>query len=255
MVRLPITGIEVRLYALTGWEDILLQEATALDTDLAFTLAQRITSLPNGEPVAWESLPVGDLEAFLLLLRRAAMGDAICAEARCSNIECGSRIDIAFGIGDYLRHHAPQMPRGVEPSDDPGWFELKPYGLFRPPTVGDQMAARRQARPRQALIAQCIRRSDLPAKAVRRIEGAMEQMAPALSGELEGVCPECGIGVTVLFDPQQYILTELRYQAAFIYEDVCLLARAYHWSEAEILALPAGRRLRYTEIARERGGE
>ena len=77
----------------------------------------------------------------------------------------------------------------------------------------------------------------------------MEGMAPSLASELQGACPECGAGVVAWFDPLQYTLRELGEQAAFVYEDVCAIARLTHWSEAEILTLPASRRARYAELA------
>ena len=51
-------------------------------------------------------------------------------------------------------------------------------------------------------------------------------------------------------DPRQFTLRELRDQAVFIYEDTHLLAEHYHWPEAEILALPRERRLRYAQMVR-----
>jgi len=55
--------------------------------------------------------------------------------------------------------------------------------------------------------------------------------------------------VTSWFDPMHFTLRELRAGAAFVYEDVCAIARVTHWSEAEILALPAVRRARYADLA------
>ena len=78
----------------------------------------------------------------------------------------------------------------------------------------------------------------------------MEVLAPSLAHDLQGQCPECGAVVEVYFDPLQFSLCELRQEAAFLYEDVTLLARCYHWSEADILTLPRQRRLRYAELAR-----
>ena len=77
----------------------------------------------------------------------------------------------------------------------------------------------------------------------------MEALAPALSGELRGACAECGAELAVGFDPLQFTLRELRRHAETLYEDVAWIAHHYHWSEAEILALPAERRTRYAELA------
>jgi len=50
-------------------------------------------------------------------------------------------------------------------------------------------------------------------------------------------------------------LRELREQAAFIYEDVHLIAQHYRWSEAEIMLLPRNRRIRYAEMIRQEKGQ
>ena len=57
----------------------------------------------------------------------------------------------------------------------------------------------------------------------------------------------------MLFDARWFCLRDLRQKAAFIYQDVDLLARRYHWSEAEILALPRARRAAYVDLARQSG--
>ena len=55
----------------------------------------------------------------------------------------------------------------------------------------------------------------------------------------------------------QVIMLSGREQASTIYGDVCAIAHHFHWSELDILALPAARRTRYAELAtdhaRQRG--
>jgi hypothetical protein len=86
------------------------------------------------------------------------------------------------------------------------------------------------------------------------VEAAMQALAPALSADLQGQCPECGAIVQVRFEPRAYCVQELRDRARFIHEDVDVLARRYHWSEPRILAMPASRRARYVELALAGGG-
>jgi hypothetical protein len=86
---------------------------------------------------------------------------------------------------------------------------------------------------------------------LRRVENAMEALAPPLSHTVQGQCPECGSVLDLYFDAQQFCLQELRGQALFIYDDVHLLAMEYHWSEADILALPRNRRAQYAERVRQ----
>ena len=85
---------------------------------------------------------------------------------------------------------------------------------------------------------------------LKRALTALAAMAPALSEELSARCPACGSTVVVFFDARGFALRELRNQASFVYADAHLLARHYHWPEAEILALPRDRRVRYAEMLR-----
>src|ERR1700722_19223549 len=127
LFRLPVSGLDVLFRQTTGAEDILLIEEPAPDIHLALKLADALGRLPNGEAVPWNSLPVPDLDAALLALRRQFIGEQISTSVVCSDraAGCRTRIDIAFRIGDYLEHHAPAgLPRGVSPAAEPGWFQL-----------------------------------------------------------------------------------------------------------------------------------
>ena len=56
------------------------------------------------------------------------------------------------------------------------------------------------------------------------------------------------------FSACTHVQRELAHEAAFLYQDVHLLATRYHWSEDKILALPRARRLQYAELAMATGG-
>jgi hypothetical protein len=213
--------------------------------------------LPNGEAVPWNSLPVPDLDAALLALRRQFIGEQISTSVVCSDraAGCRTRIDIAFRIGDYLEHHAPaRLPRGVSPAAEPGWFQLDGAGVTgRLVTCADQVAVAGRPDAERALRGLCIRPAGVPARLRHRLEAAMAKIAPSLFDELEGRCPECETAVRIDFDPMTYVLAELRERARFVYEEVHLIAARYQWSEREILTLPRTRRERYAEFAHEAG--
>jgi hypothetical protein len=142
---------------------------------------------------------------------------------------------------------------GAEPAAEAGWLLLSggPGRVsFRLPTVAEQLAVLGRPDAADELKRRCVRPADLADEQRARVEAAMEALAPALSGELRGTCPECGSDVKVEFDARWYCLCELRNWAAFIHEEVDLLARRYHWSERDILALPHARRAAYAELAR-----
>jgi hypothetical protein len=258
---LPVSGRLVALRPPCGAEDLLLLEAPATpagDAQLALALARRLGRGADGEPLDWAALPVTDLDALVLRLRQVLVGDSVRADVACPADGCGRRIDIAFGVEDFLGHQTPEPgAAAAEPGAAPGWLRL-PGGpgpvSFRLPTVADQLAVLGRPDASDELRRRCVRPPDLPQEQQARVEAAMEALAPALSGELRGTCPECGSEVAVEFDARWYCLRELRDRAAFIHEDVDLLARRYHWSERDILALPHARRSAYAELARRGEG-
>jgi hypothetical protein len=249
MPRLPVTGLEVRLRPPAGVEDMFLREAAYDGPLLSLALAGRVAQAADGEPVDWGSLPVTDLEALLIGLRQQVFGDRINTDLPCP--ACGGRMDVSFRLSEYLSYHLPRLPRYVTPADETGWYRLRDAEVsFRLPSAADQVAARYSAEPVRELVRRCIEPEEAPARQRRRVENAMAALAPTLSHELEAQCPECQSLVAFYFDVQQFVVSELRGQAAFIYEDVHLIAQSYHWPEAEILALPLSRRSRYAELIR-----
>jgi hypothetical protein len=250
VLRLPVTGRDVSLRLPDGADDILLLEAGTPDLGLALALLGRVARTRDGAPLDVAALPVTDVEALVLGVRQCVVGDLVTAEEVCAAPGCGARVDISFGIAAYIEHHRPVAPPGILPAADEGWYRLPDEAVeFRLPRGADQLAIALAGSPEEALLQLCLRPSDVSGRARQSAESAMEAMAPSLCSELEGACPECGATVVATFDPVQYTLRELRDQANFVYEDVCAIAHHYHWSEAEILALPAARRARYAELA------
>jgi hypothetical protein len=237
----------------TGAEDILLAEDPALDIDLALTLIAALGRRPDGGIVGWKSLPLPDLDAALLAMRRFFIGDHIRTSVLCGTAAgCRTPIDIAFGIGAYLAHHRPGRPAGVAPATEPGWFSLQGTNVTgRLVSCEDQMAIAGLAHAEQELARRCIRPETASARDRRKMEAAMARMAPSLFDELDGQCPECAAPVRITFDPLRYVLTELRDRAMFIYQEVDLIASRYRWSESDILAMPGARRARYAEYAQD----
>ena len=63
-------------------------------------------------------------------------------------------------------------------------------------------------------------------------------------------CPECGASFDADLDPIGFVWTDLEVSAERTLRDVDELARAYGWTEDEILSLPASRRSAYLSIVR-----
>jgi hypothetical protein len=268
--RLPVSGCLVALRRPSGLEDLLIVEAARTkigDACLALSLAQRLGRAIEGNAIDWSDLSITDLDVLILRLRQHLIGDRVRADVTCPASGCGRRIDLDFSIEELLSHHSPRPGKRSTPglAEEAGWFCLLSAGKqtsdprlgrirFRLPSAGDQLAVIGRPDAAAELARRCIVPEDIPAKLRRRAEAAMEELAPSLSCDLEGKCPECGARVTLYFDGRWFCLRELRDRAAFIYQDVDVLARRYHWSEAEILRLPHVRRTIYAELARQLGG-
>jgi hypothetical protein len=253
--RLPVSGLGVWFRPIRGAEDIMIAEATRLDVNLALALVEALGSFADGTAPPWRQLPISDVDAALLAVRRAALGDRVSAAVRCTNHEqgCDAAIDITFSIADYLAHHAPTPARGVRHPED-GWFRLSGADVaFRLPTAGDLAAIAGLTDADREIARLCLRPAVVTAPLRRRVEAALDRLAPSLFGEIEGTCPECGVAVRVAFDPQRYVLAELRERSAYVFEETHLLAARYHWSESEILAMPCARRARYADLITAHG--
>lgn len=255
MFRLPISEILVEVRPFTGAEDLLLLESAGAEVEISIELARRLVRHAEDGTLDPPALPVPDLDALLLYVRRTLLGDEIVSHSKCRASDCGSETDISFRIGQYLAYHRPRVPEYVHPvKEEVGWFALRgSEATFRLVTAEDLLATKHSRHPERDLAHRTIRAGNLSARDIRRVQRAMESMAPPLAQEVEGRCPACGTTARFFFNPQGYIQRELRYEAAFLYEDVHLLAQHYHWPEEKILSLPRARRVQYAELAMREG--
>ena len=252
--KLPVSGKEVTLRLPSGEEDVLLCEWQDDETALARALLNAITDEIGQDHVEWGDLPVTDFEWTLLLLRRSLFGDFVRTSSSCTQPDCGAKIDISFGIGNYLEQFQMNRPAEVEKLPEPGWFSLAGKNIkFRLPTGNDQQAVTHVSNPELELQRRCVVPDNLSGDLLQQVQDSLESMSPTISGLLRGECRECGCMGDFYFDVQTYVLRELLDQAKFVFEDIHLLAGHYHWSEEAILNLPRQRRYRYVEaIIRDR---
>jgi hypothetical protein len=246
---LPVSGARLLLRVATGEDElVLLGSGPLVPTMLA--LVSRVATDPRGGEIPWPELPAVDLGAAALLVRAAWLGDRISTDTKCPAAGCGELIDVVFRISEYLAHHRPRRFRGLAAGED-GWFRLADTEVsFRIPTIGDLLAAAPEPDGAGWLNERCIRPPGPPGAVLRRIDRALDAIAPRLDGEVGGRCPACGRAVELFFDPLTYVLAELRGASTGLYGDVHELALAYHWPEQAILALTRPRRQRYVEMIR-----
>ena len=244
MVTLPVCGIQVPLREPDGVGEMLLHEASGGPVAAALSLVARL----YGDVIDAPGLAVTDFEILLLQLRAARLGQTMTLGFACPH--CRALNEVSFRIDDYVADTNPRVVSGVAPHASlPGWFVLDGAG-FRLPTAGDQAEAAGDARGGTRLAELCLDEVARSRSRRRRVERAMEAMAPTLSREIAGQCAECHEPVRAQLAVIPLVVSELRRAAGAVYDEVDLIARAYHWPESLILALPQPRRRAYAERIR-----
>ena len=244
MVRLPVSGLEAAPRPPTGSDELVVREMSGPPVARAIALARRLAG-----PGDWADLTVTDFEMLMLAIRVQAQGEAVDLGLTCPG--CRARVEIGFRIPDFASVPTPRRPASVTPdADRPGWFRLGET-RFRLPTAGDQAAVAERADAVKALIARCFDPPKPPPKDRMRIERAMAAMAPEISRPITGQCPECGRAVEAPLHVTRLVIAEIIRDAAGLHDEVDLIAQAYHWPEADILALPRVRRRSYAERIRQ----
>jgi hypothetical protein len=125
---------------------------------------------------------------------------------------------------------------------------------FRLPTSRDLARIADAAQPEDAarsLLDLCLVAGDATAWSDEEIEAAGERLAaadPLAEVRLDFKCPACGEAFEESLDLASFLWSELEGRAKRLLLDVHLLARAYGWSEAEVLALSPVRRKIYLEM-------
>lgn len=189
------------------------------------------------------ALPVGARDQAILALRRRHRGDQFWSEPVCAH--CGEVFQLKFTAGEIGLDALPEPAPGYREVDIEGG-----RARLRPISVEDLLAIESVADVEAAARALGARVSeDDSGVTVEALGDALEALDPMADIWLEATCPECGAGQSIAFDPVYFVAGEIRQMAGRILRDVVNLARAFHWSERDILAMPEARRAYYVAEA------
>ncbi len=221
---------------------------------MASAPALALSFLRRLAPCDVANLVVTDFEILLLQLRASRLGSRMHLAFACPH--CREMAEILLMIPDYVADIRPGTVPGVTPVPDrPGWFRLGGGEEYRLPTAGDLAAVADRAEPGRALAALCLDEAARQPRNRARVERAMSCMAPEVSRSVAGTCPACGAAVRAGFAVARVVMAEQKRAAAAVHDEVDLIARTYHWPQAEILALPRARRHAYAERIRRGGAQ
>jgi len=198
-------------------------------------------------------LSIGQRDSLLFRLRECTFGPQVVCLATCP--VCGERLELTFNIEDILV--APE----VNPDEDlavvVSGYELR----FRLPNSLDLIAIVGSENTESAcdlLLNRCILAirhngvqiavDRLPTEVVNAVVELMEQADPQADVRLNLTCSACAHRWEATFDIVQFFWSEIESWTRRILFEVHLLARAYGWSEANILAMSPKRRQLYLEM-------
>jgi hypothetical protein len=207
----------------------------------------------GGAPVS-DHLPIGERDAMLLELRGLTLGQELTLCDCCP--DCGLPLEIQLAI-PALATAAPSPE--AEAAATSLCVAGRPMRLRRAEPADLRAALRAGAAARGALAALClepldggplVQPAEIDEDLLDDIAGRLAGLDPQADLLFAFACPDCGLEWTSVLDIVDYFWTELRGHVSALADDVDDLARAYHWSESDILALPARRRAAYLERVR-----
>jgi hypothetical protein len=191
-------------------------------------------------------LPIGERDARLLRLRILMFGGAAAGTSECP--QCGERVE--FSLDTHTLADTGELAETAR--------EVEVNGTcvrFRLPTsrnLADAVAAPDQSRGVRRLIERCVIEPRLPEElsdhVVEALSHAMAKVDPQAELIISLGCPNCGKHWELLFDIAPFFWNEIAALAQRLVYEIDALARAYGWTEREILSLPAQRRRTYLEM-------
>jgi hypothetical protein len=208
-------------------------------------------SCPEQSRETLADLNLGYRDILLLELHRRTFGDQLEAYTECP--ECREPLEFSLSCDHFLSGVAQRESAPKTLTIQDAVFTL------RAPNSRDAAAAA-ASESLTAAKNELLTRCATPAAGSNPIESLQEPMQSAIAAELAAIdshaemllnltCPACGHLWRALFEIMTFLWTEIRARARRLLQEVDALARAYGWSEADILAMSDARRALYVQMA------
>jgi hypothetical protein len=229
---------------LTAWEEGVSQHPLQRGlTLLALAWPQRSID-------EWARVSMGERDRQLLQLRDELFGSKFEAIAACP--KCGERLELSFTTQELLSQAGETTREPLRLSS--GGYEVN----YRVPTTADLLAVLNDpGQARELLLDRCIEAhsegvavaaSALPDEVVKLLGQKMADADPQAEVQIVLDCPACSHHWPTVFDILSYLWGEIENWSLRLLHDVHSLARAYGWSERDILSMSATRRRLYLEM-------
>jgi len=210
-------------------------------TRLLASCLQTAAGSPVPEQELWD-WPVSRRFQELLRIAAETNGARQHAVVECSRPECQAPMEVEL---DLMALRSETLVDSFCFGPAPG-VELE----MRVPTGRDQLRYAQQLGEDPLELARELVESGGAAferEWLPQLEAALREQDPLTALELVAVCPTCGQQSSIEFDLEAFLLRQLERCQRELLDAVHRIASAYHWSEAEILALPEHRRTWYLD--------
>lgn len=214
-----------------------------LDPDRPAETVDRLLAAGTGEGAdtvrRWS---VGRRLDALVTLRQSQRGDVEPVGLRCPQCRAAFEVDI-----DLAACRSPVLEDEVV---------IAVGGTTRRarlPTGEDQALWQRDHAPLR-LVADSLMADGMPAgddEAQQALGRALSARDPLRELPVQAVCPECGHLGEHQVDLEAHLVTAFALSQRELLAQIAVLAEAYHWSEAEIAAMPPWRRRFYQQRLEE----
>jgi len=198
-------------------------------------------------------LSIGRRDGVLLKLREKIFGSRMTGRSNCP--ACGQPMEMSFLVADVQAGPSPGSAESFTATF--GEHQIS----FRLPNSGDlaTLISGGDVEPqKRRLIQRCVLQAtrngepltadQLAEDAVSALSERMSELDPQGDVQLALSCPQCSHRWRAPLDVASFVWSEIQAWAVRLLRDVHVLATAYGWREAEILAMSPWRRQAYIEL-------
>lgn len=198
------------------------------------------------------ALPLGRAAARLAALRDDLLGPPAEALADCPS--CGERVAFALPFADLRRVEPPPPRLTVEVAGTEVTVRLPTLDDLAAVSGCPDVAAGAEALLRRLVVAATragspVAPEALPPSVIAAIEEAIDRADALADARVALRCPSCAATWSAGLDLAGFVAAEVAAAARRLLSEIAALARAYGWSEAEILAMSPARRRAYLALA------
>lgn len=193
----------------------------------------------RADPDAVAELPLGRRNELLLELQELCFGSTLPCVVTCPG--CEESLDVSITVDELRFGNESRLSETVRI----GGIELELRALTSVDLLSVDPAA---PDARQALLSRCVTAvEDVPEQAFDEIAARLRDLDPQADLELPLECPECGHGWRAWIDLADHLWSEIEAYGRRLVHEVCALATAFGWTEADVLAVSPARRKLYLE--------